>query len=61
VNPPAWVMGRRELKLIDSGELPREGRSLALAGMICGIVGTIILVIQALLVAWVVSYSLVGR
>jgi hypothetical protein len=54
-GPFAWAIGRSELKLIDSGGLPREGRGMALAGMICGIVGTAILTLQALMVVWMIS------
>jgi len=36
----AWVMGNTELREIDGGLRPPDGRSMAQAGRICGIIGT---------------------
>ena len=52
-GPFAWVLGRRELARIDRGELPREGRGAAQAGMICGIVGCGIGLLQLLWIAYI--------
>jgi hypothetical protein len=41
----AWVMGNGDLKQIDAGTMNPEGRSLTNAGRICGIIGTIFLII----------------
>jgi hypothetical protein len=38
----AWVMGRRDLKKIDSKVMDPGGRSQTQAGWICGIIGTIL-------------------
>jgi hypothetical protein len=42
----AWVMGNRDLDAIRRGEMDREGEGLTQAGKICGIVGTVLLVLQ---------------
>jgi len=36
----AWIMGNTELREIDAGLRPPDGRSMAQAGRICGIIGT---------------------
>ena len=41
--PFAWVMGNRELEAIREGRRPPENRSLANAGRIMGIIGTVLL------------------
>lgn len=43
--PFAWYMGQAEVKAIDAGQAARENRGMALAGMILGIVGTVLLVL----------------
>jgi hypothetical protein len=41
----AWVLGAGDLKQIDAGTMDPAGRGLTQAGKICGIVGTILLII----------------
>ena len=41
----AWVMGAGDLKQIDAGTMDPSGRGTTQAGMICGIIGTILLII----------------
>jgi hypothetical protein len=41
--PIAWYIGSQELKAIQAGSSPAAGDGLARAGMILGIIGTIIL------------------
>jgi uncharacterized protein DUF4190 len=48
--PIAWYLGNQELKAIQAGLSPAAGDGLARAGMILGIVGTILL---GLWVIWV--------
>lgn len=43
LGPVAWIMGKGDLKEIDAGRMDREGRGLTQAGMICGIIGTVLL------------------
>jgi hypothetical protein len=38
----AWVMGRRDLKKMRGGSMDREGDGLTQAGLICGIIGTVL-------------------
>lgn len=46
----AWMMGKRDLALIRSGRMDKEGESLTKVGYILGIVGTILFLLQLLLV-----------
>jgi len=41
--PVAWIMGSSELKSIRAGSSPASGEGLAKAGMILGIIGTVLL------------------
>ena len=45
----AWVMGAGDLREIDAGLRVPEGRPTVKAGMICGIIGTIIFILQLLI------------
>ena len=49
-SPFAWVMGKGDMEKIDSGKMDPEGRGLTQAGMICGIVGTAIMILGLLAV-----------
>jgi hypothetical protein len=46
----AWVMGNTDLQEMASGRMDPSGRDFTQAGRICGIVGTVILVIQLVFV-----------
>ncbi|MCP4201604.1 MAG: DUF4190 domain-containing protein [bacterium] len=46
--PVAWIMGSSELKAIRSGASPAAGEGLAKAGMILGIIGTVLLLLSLL-------------
>jgi len=48
LGPVAWFMGNQELKAIREGRSPAAGEGLAKAGMILGIVGTVLLVLAIL-------------
>ncbi len=48
LGPVAWFVGNQELKAIREGRSPAAGEGLARAGMILGIVGTIILILAIL-------------
>jgi len=52
--PFAWHLGRAELKSIDAGQSSAEGRGLATAGQILGIVGTVLL---GLALVWVIGFG----
>ena len=41
----AWVMGSGDLKQMDAGTMDPSGRGNTQAGKICGIIGTILLIL----------------
>jgi hypothetical protein len=47
----AWVMGSGDLKEMDAGTMDPSGRGITNAGKICGIIGTILLVLGLLIFA----------
>lgn len=49
VGPFAWVMGSNDLRAMDEGRMDPEGKQLTQAGKIIGLVATIILTIQIVL------------
>lgn len=48
LGPFAWLQANAALGMIDSGAYSAEERSLVAAGQVCGMVGTSLLVLQAL-------------
>ncbi|MCP4495322.1 MAG: hypothetical protein GY921_01355 [Phycisphaeraceae bacterium] len=57
----AWVMGASDLREMDAGLRVADGRSTAKAGMICGIIGTILFILQMLVgVLFFLFFGLVG-
>lgn len=52
VGPFAWVMGRRALSEADAAPSPPANRSALQAGMVLGIIGTVLMILGAL---WVVA------
>lgn len=46
--PVAWYIGSQELKSIAAGTAPAAGEGLAKAGMILGIIGTVLLLLTML-------------
>lgn len=54
VGPIAWYIGSKEVKAVDAGMSPANNRGFAFAGMILGIVGTVLL---ALAVVWMVFFG----
>lgn len=42
---PAWIMGNNDLKEMDSGLMDPAGRDNTNAGRICGMIGTILMVV----------------
>jgi hypothetical protein len=45
LGPFAWIMGRKALTEIDSSGRAYTNRSMVNAGMICGIIGTVLLIL----------------
>lgn len=56
----AWVMGAGDLREMDAGMRIADGRSTTKAGMICGIIGTIVFALQVLVGFFFVVFGLVG-
>ncbi len=48
VGPAAWVMGRSDLKAMDAGLMDPEGRGSTQAGMILGIISSVLLILGLL-------------
>lgn len=46
LGPVAWIMGKGDLAKMDQGQMDREGRGLTQAGMICGIVATVLMLVS---------------
>ncbi|MDP1561858.1 MAG: DUF4190 domain-containing protein [Pirellulaceae bacterium] len=42
----AWVMGRSDIAKMDAGQMDPTGRGNTQAGMICGIIASVLLVLQ---------------
>jgi hypothetical protein len=49
-GPFAWIMGNNDLAAIRAGRMDPEGEGMTQAGKICGIIGTVFLVISILIV-----------
>jgi len=53
-SPIAWLIGHQELKAIREGRSPASGEGTAKAGMIMGMVGTAVIVLQVIImIVWV--------
>jgi hypothetical protein len=48
MGPIAWALGSEELRRIDTGLTPPDGRGSTQAGRICGIIGTSLMILGAL-------------
>ncbi|MEW9550317.1 DUF4190 domain-containing protein [Nonomuraea sp. NPDC050783] len=58
LGPFAWSMGNKALREIDESGYPYENRSHVQAGRICGIVGTVLMIIMFLIVAFGVTVAI---
>jgi len=56
----AWIMGNGDLKQMDAGTMDPTGRSVTNAGRICGIIGTILLGLGALIWIGLIALGLIG-
>jgi Domain of unknown function (DUF4190) len=52
--PIAWVMGNQELRAIKAGQANPANQGMAMAGMIMGIVGTVLLCLS---LVWVLFFG----
>ena len=54
----AWVMGSGDLREMREGKRDREGEQLTKAGMICGIIGTVLSILG--IVWWLIAVVIIG-
>jgi hypothetical protein len=60
IGPIAWVMGNNDLREIDTGLMDPAGRSLTNAGRICGMIGTILVLISAVVMILLFGLGFLG-
>jgi hypothetical protein len=56
----AWILGANDLKEMDAGMMDPAGRGNTQAGKICGIIGTILLIIGILVVGLFFMFGVVA-
>lgn len=59
-SPVAWVMGNRVVREIDASGGRVGGRGSANAGRICGIVGTVLLILSVVALVMVLGFAVIG-
>ena len=47
---PAWIMGNGDVKQMAAGTMDPSGRSLTVAGKVCGMIATILFIIGIVIV-----------
>jgi hypothetical protein len=52
MGPIAWSMGSEELRRIDAGQAPPDGRGNANAGKICGIISSVLMIVMVVFVVF---------
>jgi predicted Zn finger-like uncharacterized protein len=61
LGPVAWIMGNNDLAAMRAGRMDPEGEGLTQAGKICGIIGTIFLILGcALSCLWFVGFGIMA-
>lgn len=60
LGPFAWVMGSNDLKAIDAGRMDPRGRGTTQAGMVCGIISTVLLLLPVFAIALFVLIGVIG-
>ena len=55
LGPIAWAMSSNDLAAIDRGELDPRGRGTVNAGRVCGIIGTVLMIVQIIAVMTMVG------
>jgi len=61
LSPIAWIVGRRTVREIDASAGAYSGRDKAMAGMVMGIIGTVILVLCIIAVIAFIALVVVGE
>lgn len=59
LGPFAWAMGNGDLRKMDAGTMDPEGRDHTKAGKICGIIGTVFLILGVIYVIFVLIMAMV--
>ena len=54
----AWIMGSGDLKQMDAGTMDPSGRGTTQAGKICGIIGTILLIVTLIVFGIIFAFGL---
>ena len=54
LGPVAWILGKQELNAIAAGQSPASGEGVAKAGMILGIIATVLLAFGLL---WILFFG----
>jgi hypothetical protein len=57
---PAWIMGKNDLNAMRSGRMDRSGENMTQVGYVLGIIGTLLIIVQILFVAFMIM-SQFGR
>jgi hypothetical protein len=57
---PAWIMGNNDLAAMNAGLMDPSGRSTTNAGRICGMIGTILLILSILLAIVLFGFGMLG-
>lgn len=52
LGPVAWILGKRDLNQMRAGVMDRNGEGLTRAGMILGMIGSLLLLLQVLVFAF---------
>lgn len=53
-GPFAWIMGKNDLRKMDQGTMDPANQGITKGGMICGIIGTVLLAISVVLtILWI--------
>lgn len=60
VGPVAWYMGQQELNNIKSGAGAQSDKGLATAGMVLGIIGTVLLILSLLWIFFFGGLAFIG-
>ena len=58
--PFAWVMGNTDLQKIRAGQMDPSGEGLTQGGRICGIIGSILLILGAVIAIIAVLFGVIG-
>ena len=52
---PAWIMGKGDLEKIKGGMMDPEGEGMTKAGMICGMISCILILISIVIVGLIIA------